>query len=191
MSQSVCHLGYFKIEGSVSIPLFCQIVKVKIVYWSLRGILPNSRDTCQLFEKQQGTIVSLGSVQGFKYCNSRLGHGILSHLQVRTLDLTRTLSWCVISIASICPFDFCLFYPSLPPSFLVLPLLVFVCFFQWNTGHLCICFVLFYLKVSHLAKAPDLHWVQIGTSFSAVGTLSDFWLLKKRDNLLFSAVLPA
>lgn len=105
-------------EGSVSIPLFCQIVKVKIVYWSLRGILPNSRDTCQLFEKQQGTIVSLGSGQGFKYYNSRLGHGILSHIHVRTLDLTRTFLPCVISYASICPSDFCLFCPSLPPSLL-------------------------------------------------------------------------
>ena len=165
MSQSVCHLGYFKIEGSVSIPLFCQIVKVKIAYWSLRGILPNSRDTCQLFKKQQGTIVSLGSGQGFKYYNSRLGHDILSHLHMRTLDLTRTF----FRVSYLMPSDFCLFYPSLPPSlplslppsFLILPLLVFVCFFQWNTGHLYICFLPFYLKVSHLAKAPDLHSVQI------------------------------
>lgn len=51
MSQNICHLGYSKSEISVSIPLFCHIVKAETVYWSLRGI-PELERIFELFKNQ-------------------------------------------------------------------------------------------------------------------------------------------
>lgn len=59
------HSGYSKNEVSVSIPLRCQLVKAETVYYTLRGILPSSRDACELFENQIGD--NCGSFSGLNF----------------------------------------------------------------------------------------------------------------------------
>ena len=96
----------------------------------VRGILPNSRDTYQVFEKQQGTVVSLGSVQGFKHCNSRLGHDIPSsgdNFRSNKKNIFFHVSYLMPQ------FVLLIYVSSLPPSFLNWSLLVFASFSQGNT----------------------------------------------------------